>query len=225
MICTRRRFLEDGCETVPAYAILTDDPMRAKMLVAHHLENAALVSEQRGMVGYLGTYGGVPVGVFSVGYGQASVLAYLSELVPCGARRVLYLGECVSASESLALRDVVLAVSAGGARGTVSADAALLHQAALAASRLDIATHCLPVVTDDLTAPGAWAPSGQTIDFATHALFWYAHQEDISALSILTVSEHLMFQQSIEPAERQSRFHAAARLAFETVAGENVKGG
>lgn len=221
------RFLDTDRTRFPANAILTDDPMRVKMLVAHHLENAELIGSRRGMTAYAGTYGNAPVAVYSVGFGEASTLAYLQELAENGVEKIVYVGECLSRADTPQLMDAVLAVSSGGAWGKFEAGDDLLRRASSACARLSIPVYRLPVFTNDLfwiegeqNVPSTW----EVIDYATNAVFWYADRAGISALSILTVSEHLISRQRVGDAARQSRFHNAARLAFEIWTGPGPSG-
>lgn len=213
-------FLDIPEKPLPACAILTDDPMRVEMFVAHHLEQAKLYTRQRGMTGYVGSYAEVPVVVQAVGYGSASLVAYLHELVSLyGVKTVVYAGECVSRESSLLLRELVVASKAyAGAEG-LEADSRLLQNAVLAARKCAITIRTNMVHTDDRYGTRELEPCcarACIVDFATYALYEYAKRHDIAALSLLEVSEHK--GECVDPAERQSRFHGLARLAFETVA-------
>lgn len=214
------RFLDSESENLPANVILTDDPFRAKMLVAHHLDNAKQINDQRGMVGYSGHYREVQVSVFSVGFGEASILSYLQEIIQNGARKIFYIGECVSLRISLNAREVVVPISSCGSRGAFTADEILLRQVSSAANRMNIPVRFLSVLTDDLF----WMRSKENkevkeevIDFAANTIDWFAKEKGVSAVSILTVSENLPLNEKIGDAERQSRFHNAAQLVFESV--------
>lgn len=215
------RFLDEAANPYPARVILTDDPMRVKMLAAHHLDHAEPVNDSRGMIGYTGVYSKVPIAVFSVGFGEASTLLYLDEIVRGDAKLIVYIGECVSQNPAYGLRDIVLAKSCGGKQGAADADETLLRTACSAAGRLDIPVKALPVHTDDtfwLPKKDTGLPDADIVDFATNAVYRYARQKELSALSILTVSENSALNARMEAAERQSRFHGASRLAFETLA-------
>jgi purine-nucleoside phosphorylase len=215
------KFLEAMEGGLPKRIILTDDPLRVKMLVAHHLEYARLVSELRGMSAYVGEYESARIAVLGVGYGEPALLAWLSEAIEYGASAAVYIGECVSQSEDLSLRDVVLASAAYGARGFAAADAGLVDEAALVAKKLDFVARLAEVFTDDtywLDEDKAANSGKPAIDFATDAFYWKSAFEGIKALSILTVSEDAISGRRIDEAERQSRFNNASRLAFELLA-------
>lgn len=206
--------------TLPAFGILTDDPMRVEMFAAHHLEHAKLYTRQRGMTGYIGSYAGVPVVVQAVGYGGASLVAYLHEMVSLyGVRTVVYAGECVSREPSVLLRDLVVASKAYTGADGLEADGRLLKNATLAAGRCALSVRTGMVHTDDRYGTQELEPccaQACIVDFATYALYEYSKRHGVAALSLLAVSER--YGDSVAPAERQSQFHGLARLSFEMVA-------
>ena len=53
--------------------LMPGDPLRAKMIAETFLENPKLVNQVRGMLGYTGTYKGVPVSVMGSGMGMPSI--------------------------------------------------------------------------------------------------------------------------------------------------------
>ncbi|MCL1805627.1 MAG: hypothetical protein FWG28_06480 [Clostridiales bacterium] len=198
---------------LPERLILTDDPMRAGMLAAHWLDNAARIYELRGMVGYTGRYKGAEIALLSFGYGVSAALLYLHDAAGLGARRVVYIGECFSHSADVFVRDVV--VPEGG-------DATLLRLALAVSKEHGIPVKALPVETDDRFFLGEALPSAEVTDFASAAIAGYAAGHGIAALSVLTVSRNTKNGEAVEEHERQSRFHDAARLAFEVLVLRNT---
>jgi len=61
--------------------LLPGDPLRAKYIAENYLENAVCFNEVRGMLGYTGTYKGVPVSVMGTGMGVPSIHIYARELM------------------------------------------------------------------------------------------------------------------------------------------------
>lgn len=203
------RFLDS--ENIPNSIILTDDPMRVKMLVAHYLESAVLSGERRCLFSYTGKYRGVDIAVISSGFGETAAETVLHEAARLGARDVIYMGECISLSAAYELRQVVIA--AGG-------DEDLLKSARAASLQSSIPVHIQDVVTFDryyLEGFKGETPDG-ILDFATGGVYRYAEENGLAALSLLTVSENALTGERIDESERQSRFHSAAVLAFETLA-------
>ena len=56
----------DIAETV----LMPGDPLRAKFIAEHYLENAVCYNTVRGMYGYTGTYAGIPVSIQGSGMGM-----------------------------------------------------------------------------------------------------------------------------------------------------------
>jgi purine-nucleoside phosphorylase len=206
---------------LPERVILTDDPLRVKMLVAHHLEYARLVSELRGMSAYAGECESARIAVLGVGYGEPALLAWLADAIEYGAKSAVYIGECVSQSEDFGLRDVILASASYGARDLALPGAEMVEEALRAAKKLELPVRQAEVFTDDtywLDDEKAVSSGKPAIDFQTNAFYWKSALEGVRALSILTVSEDAKTGRRIGEAERQSRFYSASRLAFELLA-------
>ena len=53
--------------------LMPGDPLRAKFIAEHFLENAVCYNEVRGMYGYTGTYHGVRISVQGSGMGMPSM--------------------------------------------------------------------------------------------------------------------------------------------------------
>ena len=139
MYCERYDYcLSIIVETLPRRVIVTDDPLRARMLSAHHLEYSTLVYEAGDILVFSGSYKNVPIALASTGFGSGAILSYLHELKELGAAEVVYVGGCVSTTDRYGLRTLVLA--AGGSRG-------LLRRASTAARLYNIPTTTLTVLS------------------------------------------------------------------------------
>ena len=201
--------LTDLADNLPIRTVMTDDPMRARMLAAHWLENAKALFELRGMIGYAGSYKGAELTLMAVGYGESAALLYLRDACLLGIRRVVYMGECIARVPGVKLRDLIFAH--GG-------DAALTGCALAASSQLSIPAAVRHVTTNDHLFLDKSGVSGDIVDFASGAVARFAVEQGIAALSVLTVSQNTATGERMEQHERQSRFHDAARITFETLA-------
>ena len=93
--------------------LLPGDPLRAQHIAENFLEDSKLVNEVRNMLGYTGTYEGIPVSVMGTGMGIPSASIYASELITeYGVERLIRVGSCGGILPSVELRDVVLAIGA-----------------------------------------------------------------------------------------------------------------
>ena len=195
-------------ERLPERAIMTDDPMRAKMLAAHWLDNAREIYELRGMIGYIGTYKNMALCIISSGYGESSTLTYLNDAFIIGVRRMLYIGECISVVTDIKPRDIIIA--SGG-------DAALTQDALSISKQLSIPASVRDVETNDRLFIERKPISGDIVDFATSSIYQFSSEHGIAALTILTVTRNTATGDHMEDHERQSRFHSATQLSFETI--------
>jgi hypothetical protein len=70
------------------------DPRRARYIAQKFSEDAKLVTEERGMLGFTGTYKGSPISVQATGMGCPSAAIVTEELIQLGARNLLRIGTC-----------------------------------------------------------------------------------------------------------------------------------
>ena len=93
--------------------LMPGDPLRAKFIAETFLESPGLVTSVRGMLGYTGTYKGVPVSVMGSGMGMPSIGIYSWELfTQYGVENIIRIGSAGSYSPQAKVFDVVLATSA-----------------------------------------------------------------------------------------------------------------
>lgn len=93
--------------------IMPGDPLRAKMIAEKYLDDAKLVTEVRGMLGYTGTYQGKEISVMGSGMGVPSIGIYSYELfTEFDVDNIIRVGTCGSYVEDLDVGDVVLVDSA-----------------------------------------------------------------------------------------------------------------
>ncbi len=93
--------------------LMPGDPYRAKWIAETFIENAELVNEVRGMLGYTGTWKGNRVTVHGSGMGMPSFSIYANELIrDYGAKTLIRIGSAGAMQEKVKVRDVVLAMTA-----------------------------------------------------------------------------------------------------------------
>ncbi len=100
--------------------LLPGDPNRATR-VAEMLdggrEGTRLVNEHRLLLGYTGTYKGVPVSVQTSGIGTPSLSIVVEELLRLGAQRLIRIGTCGGIGRGIRTGDVVVATAAAPVDG------------------------------------------------------------------------------------------------------------
>lgn len=93
--------------------LMPGDPRRAKRIAESVLDDAALVTEVRGILGYTGTFDGRPVSVLASGMGMPSLSIYATELFRFfGVKRIIRIGTAGGMATHLDVGDVVIANAA-----------------------------------------------------------------------------------------------------------------
>ena len=86
------------------------DPRRATYIAETFFDDAGLVNEERGMLGYTGTFEGAPISVQSTGMGCPCAGIVYEELVQLGATRLVRVGTCGAIGTDMAMADTVIGV-------------------------------------------------------------------------------------------------------------------
>lgn len=189
--------------------LLPGDPRRARYVAENFLKGAKLVTEERGMLGYTGTYKGERVSVQTTGMGCPSAAIVTEELLQLGARNLLRIGTCGGYHPEMALGDLVIATAATPADGTVSsltrgtpyAPAAhfdLVHAAyhATEENAPNRKKFLGPIVSSDLfydpeeDPQALWSSLGVlAVEMEAAAIFTIAAMRGVRAGCLLTVSD------------------------------------
>lgn len=216
--------------------LLPGDPLRAKWIAEHFLDDAKCYSEVRNMFGFTGTFRGEPISVQGTGMGQPSVSIYAHELMTeYDVRQLVRVGSCGAISESLQLRDVVLAMSAGtdsainsirfeGLQYAATADYPLLRAADDAARSRDLAI----VVGQVFSADSFYADRPElmmrmadygviAVEMECHALYTLAAKHGRQALTVLTVSDHVRTGEQTTAQEREQTFSDMVEVALDAL--------
>lgn len=187
--------------------LLPGDPRRARYIAENFFEDARLVTEERGMLGYTGTYRGAPVSVQTSGMGCPSAAIVTEELIQLGAKNLLRVGTCGGYHRDLQLGDLVIATSATPQDGTVSsltqgvpyapsAHFDLVHAAHHAAESAGRRALTGPIVSSDLfydpedDPAELWSGLGVlAVEMEAAAIFTIAAMRGVRAGCLLTVSD------------------------------------
>jgi purine-nucleoside phosphorylase len=215
--------------------LLPGDPLRAKYIAEKYLEDATCYNEVRGMLGFTGMYKGRRLSVQGSGMGIPSIAIYVSELISeYGVKNLMRVGTCGAMQAHIRIRDLVLAQSAstdssfnrhvfGGWDYAPTADFRMLRNAYERAVAHGLEPHVGNIlstdvfyredamVTDLLTKHGVLA-----VEMETTALYTLAAKHRVNALTILTVSDHLITGEATTAEERQTSFHSMMEVALET---------
>ena len=189
------------------------------------------------MYGYTGTYKGERISVQGTGMGVPSISIYVNELMnDFGVQNLVRVGTCGGMQEDVHIRDVILAQGStsdsqmnrnifGGIDYAPLADFELLKIAHDIATEKGLTTHVGNVFTSDIF----YRDNGEelnallakykvlAVEMETTALYTLAAKYGRKALSILTVSDHIITGEATTSEERQTSFHSMMELALETV--------
>jgi len=219
----------DIAETV----LLPGDPYRAKWAAETFLKDAKLVNEVRGMLGYTGTWNGHPVTIHGSGMGMPSLSIYVNELIrDYGAKTLIRIGSTGGMQPQIGLRDVIIAMTASSistpSAGILKqlnyapcADWHLLHRAAHTAEGMGLIPHVGGIYSSDtfyheradlieqLTRHGVLS-----VEMETAELYILAARYGVRALSILTVSDHLVTGEELPSEDREKSFGDMVEIAL-----------
>jgi DeoD family purine-nucleoside phosphorylase len=218
--------------------LLPGDPVRAAHIAERFLQSPRSVNDERGLLGFTGSYGGRPVSVQATGMGCPSTSIVVEELVTLGARNLLRVGTCGAYDARLGFGDLIVATAASAAAGTVSAYTRglpyaptahfdVVHAAFHAAESRRIRPWVGPLVTSDVfydpdrDQPARWAALGVLgVEMEAAALFTVAAMRGARAGCMVTVSDvlHGGDPERIGDAALRSGVDRMIGLALETLA-------
>lgn len=213
--------------------LLPGDPLRAKYIAETFLEDVTLYNEVRNMFGYTGTYKGKRISVQGTGMGVPSISIYTTELMAeYDVKKLIRVGTCGSIHKDVKVRDVILAQSAstdsnmnsiifGNVTYAPTADFDLLLKAYNAGLEKGLNLRVGNVFTEDVfyndhAEHEKWAQYGVlALEMESSALYTLAAKFGAKALSILTVSDHLLTGEVTSAEERQTTFNDMIVVALE----------
>jgi purine-nucleoside phosphorylase len=213
--------------------LLPGDPLRAKYIAETFLEGATCYNEVRGMLGFTGTYKGERISVQGTGMGVPSISIYINELMQSyGVQNLIRVGTCGAIQKDVKVRDVIIAMSAstdsqmnrltfGGVDYAPTASFPLLKKAYDAGVQKGLNLKVGNVFTADMfyndnSELEKWAKYGiLAIEMETAALYTLASKFDRNALSVLTVSDHILTGEETTAEERQTTFNDMIEVALD----------
>lgn len=214
--------------------LLPGDPLRAKYIAETFLEDVVQYNSVRNALGYTGTYKGKRVSVQGTGMGVPSISIYVNELMAdYGVKKLIRVGTCGAIQKDVKVRDVIIAQTSStdsainrvAFGGTIdfapTADFDLLLKAYNAAKDAGLSVRVGNIFTADqfysdeaqnekLAAYGVLA-----VEMETSALYTLAAKYGRQALTVLTVSDHIITGEVTTSEERQTTFNDMMVIALE----------
>ncbi|EOV1172522.1 purine-nucleoside phosphorylase [Vibrio fluvialis] len=215
--------------------LMPGDPLRAKFIAETYLEDVKQVCDVRNMFGYTGTYKGKKVSVMGHGMGIPSCSIYVHELIAeYGVKNIIRIGSCGAVRDDVKLMDVVIGMGAStdskvnrirfsGHDFAAIADYDLLETAVKQAR-----AHNVPVkVGNVFSADLFYTPEPEIfekmknlgilgVDMEAAGIYGVAADLGARALTILTVSDHILRGEKLSSEDRQKSFHDMMQVALET---------
>ena len=214
--------------------LMPGDPYRAKWAAETFLDDAKLVNDVRGMLGFTGTWNGHPVTIQGSGMGMPSLSIYVNELIrDYGAKTLIRIGSCGGMQPQVKIRDVIIAMTASTINSpssgifrelnfAPSADWSLLRAAVAAAEAKGTPTHVggiyssdvfydeRPDLNEQMTRHGILG-----VEMEAAELYTLAARYNRRALAVLTVSDHLQTGEALPSADREQSFGDMVEIALQ----------
>lgn len=219
--------------------LMPGDPYRAKWAAENFLEAPRLVNETRGMLGYTGTWKGNPVTIQGSGMGMPSLSIYANELIrDFGAKTLIRIGSCGGMQDQVAIRDVIIAMTATSLSTPSSgifkeinfapcADWSLLKAAVAAAEAKGTPTHVGGIYSSDVFYDERPDLNEQMmrhgilgVEMEAAELYNLAARYGVRALAVLTVSDHLKTGEALPSEQREKSFGDMVDIALEAAFSE-----
>ncbi|NNF92423.1 MAG: purine-nucleoside phosphorylase [Boseongicola sp.] len=214
--------------------LMPGDPYRARWAAETFLDDAVLVNEVRGMLGYTGTWRGNRVSIQGSGMGMPSLSIYANELIKdYECQTLIRIGSCGAMQDKVSVRDVILAMSATTVSTPSSgifrelnfaptADWSLLKAAVGAAEAKGVTTHVggiyssdvfydeRPDLNEQMTRHGILG-----VEMEAAELYTLAARYGRRALAVLTVSDHLITGEALPSEDREKSFGDMVEIALD----------
>ncbi len=212
--------------------IMPGDPLRAKWIAEHFLEQAKQVTSVRNVYGYTGTYQNKPVSVMASGMGMPSMGIYSYELYHFyDVNTIIRVGSAGALSPNLKLRDIVIAQSVStdsnyikqfNLPGTFAPTGTyrLIESAVGQAKKIGVNTVvgnilCSDVFYSEQKVLEQWRDMGVlAVEMESAALYSNASKAQKEALCICTISDCPLTNQSCSSEERQTSFSDMVKIAL-----------
>ena len=221
--------------------LLPGDPLRARYIADTYLDDVVQVNEERGLLGYTGTFEGKRVSVQGTGMGCPGATIVFEELVQLGVKRLLRVGTCGGLQPHHALGDLIVALTAVPADATArhlvgnephcpTASWSLIHGAVHVAKEIGQAMHVGPIVSSDLFYNpddgqyGRWSQRGVlAVEMEASALFTVGALRGVESGCLLTVSDIVVEGEfkRISDEELRAAVDRMTRVALRTVTAEH----
>ena len=225
-----------GSNEIAETVFLPGDPLRAKWAAKVFLKEVREVNSVMWILGYTGKWKGNEVTFQGSGMGMPSLSIYLNELISTfQSKRFIRIGSAGSMQSHVKIRDIVLAMTASSISTpsksifkdinfSPTADFSILSKAYDIAKDKKTNSHVGGIYSTDtfyserddldkeMIRHGVLA-----VEMETAELYTVAARYGCSALSILTISDHLLTGDSLPSEDREKTFGDMVEIGLEAV--------
>lgn len=216
--------------------LMPGDPLRAQYIADTFLSDVKLVNKVRNMLGFTGSYKGRRISVMGHGMGIPSVSIYAKELITeFDVNTLIRIGSCGAVRDDVNLRDVVIGLGASTDSKVnrirfkdhdfaAIADFELVANAVAAARAKGVPVKVGNIFSADLF----YSPQADLfqlmkdygilgVEMEAAGLYGVAAEFGARALTICTVSDHILRHEALSADERQTSFNDMMEVALESV--------
>lgn len=216
--------------------LMPGDPLRARMIADTYLDDVVQINGVRNMLGFTGHYHGQRVSVMGSGMGIPSLSIYAQELFSqYGVQRIVRVGSCGAVQPQVKLGELVIGMGAStdsvvnrkrlmGFDFAAIADYRLLERVVRQADRSGQAVHVGNVFSADLfydPQPELFERMQKmgilAVEMEAAGLYGIAAELGKQALTVLTVSDHILTGEQLSAQQRQDDLHAMLRLTLDAL--------
>lgn len=219
--------------------LMPGDPLRAKYIADHFLENAKLVTNIRNMSGYTGTYKGTKITIMAHGMGMPSASIYVFELIHFfHVKKIIRIGTCGAVSKNALVGDVILskniysetnfAYTYDNYVGNVVDASESLNKVILnTAKELNMKIHYGMTTSMDVYGPYIdyervlnRIPSEYEIlgeEMEAFGVCHVANTMNVEATTLMTVADSKFSKTILTPEDRQTKLNDMIKLGLESI--------
>jgi purine-nucleoside phosphorylase len=216
--------------------LMPGDPLRAKYIANTFLDDARKVCDVRNMFGYTGSYNRRKVSVMGSGMGIPSCSIYATELIKdFGVKKIIRVGSCGAVLDDSKLHDIVIGIGAstnslvnrmrfGGFDFAATADFGLVAAAVAAAKNKKVPVKVGNIFSADLF----YDPNPEFfqtmkkygivgVEMEAAGLYGVAAEYGAKAMTICTVSDHILRGELTTSKERELGFDKMMEIALDAI--------
>lgn len=229
--------------SVAPVVLLPGDPDRASLIAETFFDSPRLYNDFRHLLGYTGTYQGMPVSVQATGMGCPSLAIVTEEIIRLGASTLVRVGTCGAIAANVAPGDLVIASASVANEGTsrqylgegphsAVADFGLartLSDVAAAGSRT---VHTGLIQTDDAfyattpaDAPKMAARGVLAVEMEASALFTIGAMRHVKTGCVLVASNNVGDESFLEASALKSAVLDMVRTSLDALVAFTGRGG